>query len=242
MCVKIPLLHDIKYVPIYNNLIKDKFFKNHGRRKRDTPTINVVEKLSNLMLGRVILDGIIVANTMSYLGAAVNVMTKEAMLNLNLQGALRKMRTLLPLADRSVVAPEGIVEDFMVSIDSCEYPTNFLVLEPKTKFNGYPLILGTPWLASVDSYISYRARIMTIKNEDLSKQLVLYPPTQPSIEHDSPLWLEEEEEDELYHTTPYPIFSLDIITRGEKPDEDDLIDHILQIQPPTSIPNDELMK
>jgi len=65
---------------------------------------------------------------------------------------------------------------------------------------------------------------MTIKNGHLSKQLVMYPPAQPSLEHDLPLWLEEEEEDEVYHTTSYPICTLDTIIRGGKPNEDDLID------------------
>ena len=51
ICVKIPLLQAINDVPIYNNLIKDKCFKHLGRRKRDTPTINVIGKLYDLMLG-----------------------------------------------------------------------------------------------------------------------------------------------------------------------------------------------
>ena len=67
------------------------------------------------------------------------------MLKLNLQGILRKTTTILQLEDRSTVTPEGIVEDVMVTIDSWKYPPNFLVLQPKTKFNGYPLILGRPW-------------------------------------------------------------------------------------------------
>jgi len=50
------------------------------------------------------------------------------MLKLNLQGSLRKTTTVLQLADRSTVTPEGIVEDVMVSIDSWEYPADFLVL------------------------------------------------------------------------------------------------------------------
>ena len=54
MCVKIPLLKAIKDVPIYNRIIKEKFFKKPGRRKRDTPTINVVGQLFDLMLGKVI--------------------------------------------------------------------------------------------------------------------------------------------------------------------------------------------
>ena len=91
----------------------------------------------------------------------------------------------------------------MVSIDSWEYPADFLVLQPKAKFIGYPLILGRPWLATSNAYISCKAGNMTIKNGHMSKQLVLYPPSQPSLEHDLPLWLEEEEEDEVYSTQLY---------------------------------------
>ena len=138
------------------------------------------------------IGGVIVPNTLINLGAAINIMTKETMLKLNLQGTLRKTTIVLQLADRSTVTQEGIVEDIMVTIDSWEYPTDFLVLQQKTKFNGYPLILGRPWLAIADAYISCRARNMTIKNGPLSKQLVLYPPAEPSIHHDLPIWLEDE--------------------------------------------------
>ena len=95
------------------------------------------------MLGRVILpkyldprspivdvhiDGIIVLNTLIDLGVSINVMTKESMLKLNLQGALRKTTIVLHLVDRSTTTLEGFVEDVMVSINSWGYPTNFLVL------------------------------------------------------------------------------------------------------------------
>ena len=114
MCVKIPLLHANKDVPIYNRLIKEKCFKKPGRKKKDTLTINVVRQLSDLMLGKVIflkyldpgspvvdvhIDGVIVPNTMIDLGAVINVITKENMLKLNLQGTLRKTTTVLQLAN-----------------------------------------------------------------------------------------------------------------------------------------------
>ena len=54
LCVKILLLQAIKDVPIYNKLIKEKCLKHPGRPKKDTPTINVIGKLSDLMFGRVI--------------------------------------------------------------------------------------------------------------------------------------------------------------------------------------------
>ena len=74
------------------------------------------------------INGTIVPHTLIDLGAAINVMNKETMLKLNLQDSLRKTTIVLQLADRSTVTPEGIVEDVMVSIDSWEYPTDFLVL------------------------------------------------------------------------------------------------------------------
>ena len=118
-----------------------------------------------------------IPHTLINLGVAINVMTKDTMLKLNLHGSLRKTTTMLQLADRSIVTPEGIVEDVMVSIDSWEYPADFLVLQPKAKLTRYPLILGRPWFAIADAYISCRDGNMTIKNRHMSKQLILYPPS-----------------------------------------------------------------
>jgi len=96
------------------------------------------------------------------------------------------------------MTPKGIVEDVMVSIDSWEYLTDFLVFQPKAKLTRYPLILGRPWLATTNAYVSYQAGNMTINNGHMPKQLVLYPPAQPLLEHDLPLGLEEEDEDGVY--------------------------------------------
>ncbi len=46
---------------------------------------------------------------------------------------------------------------------------------------------------------------MTIKNSHMSKQLVLYPPAQPTLDYDLPLWLEEEVEDEVYYAQLYAL-------------------------------------
>lgn len=46
----------------------------------------------------------------------------------------------------------------------------------------------------------------------------------------------------MYHNTSYPICTLDVIIGGGKPDEDDLIDQILQNQPPDTMSLDELVK
>lgn len=161
------------------------------------------------------------------------------MLKLKLKGSLRKITTVLQLADHSIVTPKGILEDVMVSIESWEYLANFLVLQPKAKLTGYPLILGRPWLATVDAYISCKARNMAIKNGHMSKQSVLYPPSQPSLEHVLPLWLEEDEEDEVYSSQ---LYTLEATMGGGKPDEDDLIKHILQSPTPSTLSLEKVVK
>eukprot|EP00253_Pinus_taeda_P024767 PITA_24767 len=254
LCVKIPLLQAIKYVPIYNKLIKEKFFSHLGKCKRDAPTINFIGQLSDLMLGQVIclkyldpgslvvdvhINGTMIPHTLIDLRATINVMTKDTMLKLNLQCSLRKTTIVLQLADRSTMTPEGIVEDVMVSIDSWEYPADFLVRLPKEKLTGYPLILGRPWLATADAYLSCRARNMTIKNRHMSKQLILYPLAQPLLEHDLPLWLEEEYEDEVYST---PLCALETIMWGKPQNEDDIIENLIQNPTPSIFPLEDLVR
>lgn len=48
------------------------------------------------------------------------------------------------MADRSTVKPMVIIDDVTVSVDSCEYLTDCVVLQPKMALGGYPLILGRP--------------------------------------------------------------------------------------------------
>ena len=68
----------------------------HHQCSRRTARLNVAKgDLSNepgpwKSSGSVHIDGGIVPNTLIDLGAAINVMTKETMLKLNLQGTLRK--------------------------------------------------------------------------------------------------------------------------------------------------------
>jgi hypothetical protein len=69
-----------------------------------------------------------------------------------------------------------VLEDIIVSLDSWEYPMDFMVLQPKSNLGGHPLILGRPWLAIVDAFISCRSRDMTISHGDSVKKFTLYPP------------------------------------------------------------------
>ena len=70
-------------------------------------------------------------------------MTIETVRKLGLTN-LKPTPTILELADRSTIKPEGILDDLIISVDSWEYPTNFLVLQPNLELGGHSLILGRP--------------------------------------------------------------------------------------------------
>ena len=72
----------------------------------------------------------LVSNVLINLGVAINVMTKQTMDQLRLSH-LRPTPTVLELADRSKIKPEGVLEDVIISLDSWEYPTDFIVLQQK---------------------------------------------------------------------------------------------------------------
>jgi hypothetical protein len=54
LCIKIPLLQALKDVTILNKYTREECIRRPGIRRKDTPTINVVGQLADLMLGKLI--------------------------------------------------------------------------------------------------------------------------------------------------------------------------------------------
>eukprot|EP00253_Pinus_taeda_P036486 PITA_36486 len=119
-------------------------------------------------------------NALVDLGETINILTIETCKVPGIT-ALEPTTTLLELADRLVIRPRGTLQDVMVSVDSCEYPTTFFIINPRNQLDGHSLTLGRPWLATVDAYIGCRTSSMTITRGNAIKNLALYSPTQPSL-------------------------------------------------------------
>lgn len=49
---------------------------------------------------------------------------------------------VLELADRSKIKLEEVLDDVVISLDSWEYPVDFIMLQPKNPMGGNPLMLG----------------------------------------------------------------------------------------------------
>jgi hypothetical protein len=154
----------------------------------------------------------------------MNVMTLETMRHLNLQN-LQPTTMVLELADRSKVVPEGILEDITVSLDSWEYPVDFLVLQPKSNLGGHPLILGRPWLATADAFIGCRTGNMIISHGTERKRITLYPPAQKPFVIDQLPWLDEtkQQQEEVIQ----PILSINQAFDFREENNEDLLDYFI---------------
>jgi hypothetical protein len=213
VCIKIPLLQAIKDIPIYAKIIRDLCIKKPGRMKKEPPLVQVVGQLSEFIsempykyndpgnpVVTVEINGISLPNTLIDLGAAINVMPFDTMQKLQIN-QLRPTQTMIELADKSVISPAGSLDDVTVTLASWEYPIDFLVIYSKSSSKpGHPMVLGRPWLATIDAFINCRSGEMTISNDTHSQKLVLFPPAQPAQE--IPVWLENPYGEE-YCIRPY---------------------------------------
>jgi len=117
--------------------------------------------------------------------------------------------TLLQLANRSVIKQDGVLGDILLSLDSWEYPIDFMILTPKWNLGGHPLILGRPWLAIADAFISCRSSDIYIFYGNSTKKFTLYPPARTIIEIDDNEWIDDENDIQ-------PLFTISTISEDSQ--------------------------
>jgi hypothetical protein len=210
--INIPLLQAIRDVPIYAKTIKYLCIKRPGRTLRDPLTVHVVGDFSELMLGKtppikygdpgnptvtVQIGQTCIRHVLVDLGVAINIMPIETTQLLQIKTQVRPTPTVLELVDHSTIRPEGVIDDLFVSVDSWEYPTDFVILQPKTRLGGHLLILGRPWLDTTNDLIGCRSGSMTIYDGYDTKKLTLYPHATPSAKPKNSLWMDNEDENAL---------------------------------------------
>lgn len=151
-------------------------------------------KLSDIMLGKSIpikygdpgnlilivqINGVDIPNVLIDLGATINFITSATVITLGLRN-LKPTPTVLELEDRSTIRQVGTLEDTTISVESWQYHIDLLVLHTQSPASGHPLILGRPWLTTVDDYVRCRSRNMMISNGEVTKSFILYPLAEPS--------------------------------------------------------------
>ncbi|XP_024017304.1 uncharacterized protein LOC112090375 [Morus notabilis] len=174
--INLPILHVIKQVPAYAKVIKDLY--TIKRKHHIKKTVFLTEQMSAVIeqktpskykdpgcptiscqigtheFSQALLD----------LGSSMNLMPYSVYSQLGLE-EIKPTSVVLQLADRSIKRLRGIVEDVLLQIDRFYYPMDFLVLDTQSMVNmesSIPIILGRPFLATVNARINCRNGLMKI--------------------------------------------------------------------------------
>ncbi|CAN6483979.1 unnamed protein product [Victoria cruziana] len=188
VCINLPLLDAISQVPAYARFLKELCTKK--RRSRRIPeSVMLSEETSSILLRRMppkledpgapiipcVIGDILVKRALLDLGASVNVLPGYFYDMFNLEG-LKPTSMTIQLADRSVKAPRGVLEDILLKIEDFVFPVDFVILDMEgvDAENQTPIILGRPFLATANACINCRTGVLEISFGDEKLRLNIF--------------------------------------------------------------------
>ena len=175
--INIPLVKLIKEVPSYAKFLKDLCIQKRKLQAHLPKKVELTEHASSIVsntlppkfkdpgapLISVTLGNINVKKALLDLGASVNILPGNLFDQHDL-GTLQQTDVILQLADKSTKIPRGVLSDVIVKVEDFYYPVDFLVLDTeKTLKESQPtIILGRPFLATINAQINCRTGVMDI--------------------------------------------------------------------------------
>ncbi|KAL0449107.1 UNVERIFIED_CONTAM: hypothetical protein Slati_1467100 [Sesamum latifolium] len=137
--VNIPLLDAIKQIPLYAKFFTElctKKSKLEGERARMGENVSAILqtklppkcKDSSMFSIRCKIEKIGIEKAVCSLGASINIMPLTIYDFFNV-GLLKETAVVIQLADRSVVYPEGVLENVLVQVNELIFPVDFCVLD-----------------------------------------------------------------------------------------------------------------
>ena len=186
--VNIPLLDMIKQVPTYAKFLKDlctvKRGFNVNKKAFLTEQVSAIIECKTPVKYKdpgcptisVNIGGISVEKALLDLGASVNLLPYSMYKQLGL-GELKPNSITLSLADRSIKIPKGTIEDVLIQVDKFYYPVDFFVLDTEpvaVGANHVPIILGRPFLATLNAIINFRNGVMQLTFGNMTLELNIF--------------------------------------------------------------------
>ena len=186
--VNIPLLGMIKQVPTYAKFLKDLCTVKRGLNVKKkaflTEQVSAIIECKTPVKYKdpgcptisVNIGGISVEKALLDLGASVNLLPYSMYKHLGL-GELKPTSITLSLDDRSIKIPKGTIEDFLIQVDRFYYPVDFVVLDTESVAvgaNHVPIILGRPFLATLNAIINCRNGVMQLTFGNMTLELNIF--------------------------------------------------------------------
>ncbi|KAL0370480.1 UNVERIFIED_CONTAM: Retrovirus-related Pol polyprotein from transposon.6 [Sesamum angustifolium] len=174
--VNIPLLDAIKQIPRYARFLKE-LCTSKGKLKGNEQA-SMGENVSAILQRKLppkckdpgtftipCKIGLIgIKKAMCDLGASINVMPLSIFESLYV-GPLKETGVVIQLADRSVVYPEGVLEDVLVQVNELVFPTDFYVLDMRedNSPSSTSILLGRPFLRTARTKINVHSGILSME-------------------------------------------------------------------------------
>ncbi|XP_070023128.1 uncharacterized protein [Nicotiana sylvestris] len=174
--VNLPLVEILQEAPKYARYLRDIVAKK--RRHAEFEIVALTEECSAIVQSKLppklkdpgcftiplSLGKQEVGRALCDLGASINLMPSSLFKQLGF-GVLRPNTITLQLADRSLVMPEGIIEDVLVRVGKFILPADFIVLDYEAD-EEVPIILGRPFLATGGAFIDVREGKLKMRVDD----------------------------------------------------------------------------
>ena len=170
--ISIPFTEVVTQMPLYAKFLKDMLSKK--RKIVEEGIVNLTATCSAVMkkelpekmkdLGSFtipcIIGGVEIQKALCDSGSSINLMPLSVAKQLSL-GELIPTSITLQMADRSMVKPEGVLEDVLVTVGKFVFPVDFIILDMEED-SQVPLLLGRPFLAIGAALIDMQKGVLTL--------------------------------------------------------------------------------
>ncbi|KAG8478126.1 hypothetical protein CXB51_027842 [Gossypium anomalum] len=168
--INLPLLDAIRQIPRYAKFLKELY--TDKRKLTGNEKVSVGENVSAVLQRKMPakykdrdmfaipckIGHLGIKKAMCDLGASINIMSFSIYESLN-AGFLTKTGVIIQLADRSIMHPEGVLEDVLVKVNGLIFPVDFYVIkmEEDNVLGSSDILLGRPFLSTANTKIDVQS-------------------------------------------------------------------------------------
>ena len=171
--ISMPFTEVVTQMPLYAKFLKDMLSKK--RKIVEEGIVNLTATCSAVIKKELpekmkdsgsftipcIIGGVEFQKALCDSGASINLMPLSVAKQLSL-GEFIPTTITLQMADRSMVKPEGVLEDVLVTVGKFVFPVDFIILDMEVD-SQVPLLLGRPFLATGAALIDMQKGVLTLR-------------------------------------------------------------------------------
>ena len=171
--ISMPFTEVVTQMPLYAKFLKDMLSKK--RKIVEEGIVNLTATCSAVIKKELpekmkdpgsftipcIIGGVEFQKALCDSRASINLMPLSVAKQLSL-GEFIPTTITLQMADRSMVKPEGVLEDVLVTVGKFVFPVDFIILDMEAD-SQVPLLLGRPFLATGAALIDMQKGVLTLR-------------------------------------------------------------------------------